>query len=312
MYSYSGTQTMKYNAEIDYAKIVLHTPKYQLYKLKIRLRTWPIYKRALRLNVVPVIKEFIQSRCIDYKQNVIISIFGETGTGKSYIAFVLCEYISTLNGVPFSHKNIYIDLAELKEALKDAMPGESYVLDEQTDVFGEGSGYTIAAVKNIEMTCRKRQINFFFCSPMVRTHYHNYILESFMIRWPKQNKTVQDKGYIPFGYTYAFAYQAGSTSYLDPIGFIKTGHPKGLPYLVKYEKYKDKKIDNYLEGGTIDLETIKEKYVLKFLNDPIADSCLTKDEIKEGLLKVLPKGLPTKMTDSLVTRVKMVRKGIDI
>jgi hypothetical protein len=291
----------------------LYTPEYQLHRLKLRFKVSPAFKKAVSENITPIIINFIESRVITYLQNVIISIFGETGLGKSYVAISLCELICKLReshgfktGTEWSDDHIHFDISELLDRLKYAKPGESFILDEQTTFFGTGSQYVIEQLGNIEMTCRKRQVNFFFCSPVVRTHYHNYVFEPYLTRWPKQRCTVLDKEYIPYGKTICFVYSNTSKKYLDPIGHVVVNHPKNLKVLRKYEKRKDKYIKEVLKGESINIERMIQDITEKFLNSEYKNIVRYKKEVKRILRKhFVPGGMPNTMIDEIATEIMM-------
>lgn len=299
----------------------LHTPKYQLLRLKIRFKLSEYFRFALKNNVTPMVCDFVKNRCINYKQNVIISIFGETGFGKSYVAFRMCEYIKKLQkkylnrNIPFDENHIFIDMSEMNDFLQTKideeidMTGWSFVLDEQAEMYGMGSHFEIGKLKNIEMTCRKKQINLFYCSPMVRTHYHNYILECFLTRWVKQNMTVNDKGYIPYGKTYVYVYPHDVGSFTRPLGYMILNHPEGVDYIQRYEKYKDTKIDSYLGGATLDMETIKKKVVTKYFEQPFAQNLTSVGDISEALTSILPSGTSITFLKSIAQRIKLINQG---
>jgi len=276
----------------------------------------PIYKRALKVNMTKLFLDYIQSRVVDFRQNAIISIFGETGTGKSYVGWRIGEYIEHIVQkylgiyVPFTDSNVHLDLAEQLSYLKNAKICDTHMLDEQTDFYGTASVYVISTMQNIEMTARKKQVNLIFCSPCVRTHYHNYVLETFLVKWPKQRVTVNDEGYIPLGKTYCFVYSAESKNYLDPLGYITVSHPEKLQQLKNYEKKKDEYIEKVLKGEPISIEEMRQGYINDFFNHPIyksnPDIFRFKNKIIILLNKIMPGGAPNTFKKEIADEIKLL------
>jgi len=181
------------------------------------------------------------------------------------------------------------------------------MLDEQADFFGTGTTYVLTTLQNIEMTCRKNQINLIYCAPCVRTHYHNYVLETFMCKWPEQRRTVTEKGYIPFGKTFSFVYGQQSKNYLDPQGYIVTNHPKNLEALIRYEKKKDTYNKRVQGGDAINIKAIKERIISEYRNSKYAPSCETKKDIRMAikLLGILPDGAPNTLLEDISHQIWM-------
>ena len=290
-------------------------PDYQKHRLKIKLQAHPIYKRALRFNYAPLFMNFVESRLGNWLQNVIISIFGEPGMGKSYVGWTIGEIMTNIlvkfyPNVIFDETHVYLDLAELEERLKTAQKGETFMLDEQTDFYGTGSNFVIATLGNIEMTCRKNQINLIYCAPCVRTHYHNLVLETFMSRWPIQRCTVREKGYIPEGQTLCFVYGQQSKTFFDPLGMMKVNHPKNLEALRKYELNKDEYMARVLQGDSINISGVRNKIIAKFMESEYVDRCFSKKDIRMALkiLKIVPDGAPNTFLDDIAHQIIMEGK----
>lgn len=217
--------------------------------------------------------------------------------------------------VDFTDDNVFLDLAELNERLKVARPGETFVLDEQTEFYGIGSLWFVTTLQNIEMTCRKNQINFIYCSPMIRTHYHNLVLETFLNRWPEQRCTVKDEGYIPFGKTFCFVYSQQSKNYLDPMGHVTVNHPRNLEALRRYEDKKDEYIKRVLKGEAISMSKTKEAIIKAFRSSRYSH-LVTKKDITTALkiLKdkdgnsIIPDGTPNTFINEIADRIYFENK----
>jgi len=82
-----------------------------------------------------------------------------------------------------------------------------------------------------------------------------------------------------------------------------------LEYIKKYEKYKDKKIESYLSGSTLNMESIKEKAILKYFEQSFSQDLKSKDDIAESLTSILPSGTSTTFLNSVARRIKLINQG---
>lgn len=313
---------LSFSSKCDVMNYKLITPQYQLDRLKLRISAHAAYKRALKLNMTKMFMDFVKSRVVDFRQNIILSIFGETGTGKSYVGWRLGEYVQWLVmtylniNLEFDERSVHLDLASQLANLKYAKPFSVNITDEQTDFYGTGSLYVVSSMENIEATCRKVPLNFICCSPRVRTHFHNYVLETFMVEWPKQRKVVGEEGYIPHGRTYCFVYSPESKKYIIPMGYIIINHPTKLDALIRYEKKKDNYMEKIITGESISVEEIRQEHISEFFKHEMYTSNPNlflgrsgrpvKSKIKILLNKVIPGGAPNTFRNEIATEIQMI------
>lgn len=131
------------------------------------------------LNYNRKMEEELRRRVVRQK-NLIISIFGETGSGKSYAGLSMGKL---LNEIFKDEKNVDGDLyyffrtQDILENLKKMSAGDVVIMDEQVGTTGSGSHRRRTQLKAVEETLRADQINFIFIAPGVRTHKHHFILE---------------------------------------------------------------------------------------------------------------------------------------
>lgn len=153
-------------------------------------------------------------------KNLIHTIFGETGTGKSNVLSYLCEYISKKSNQEFSVDHICFTRAEKLEIIKSKLGfksgfdisdemiatkrGMSFGLDEQKrGIFGVGASREREELKTIMDIIRKLQTYHAFLSPELQAMgVSHYYLEAWGIDYEKGfNKCiVYDKFMMPMGF----------------------------------------------------------------------------------------------------------------
>jgi hypothetical protein len=118
--------------------------------------------------------------------NVILSILGLPGTGKSFAGLYIAKYISKITDVEFpdTAKNIVFTYNEFLDVMKQSRPRETIVQDEQR-VLGVGFGSRSLAeeIQDVERIIRKRQNNMIYISPTLESHLHLGILEPLGINY---------------------------------------------------------------------------------------------------------------------------------
>lgn len=141
----------------------------------------PETKIASKINANPILLQEIKRAASG--KNIICSIFGGTGEGKTMSSYSLSSVIQKI----FLKKTDWDTIIEktcfeddqIGEAMKDAERGDIIIRDEQEKSVGPGSGAMSDKVKAFERTMRKRQINFVFNSPHLVHHEHHFILKTF-------------------------------------------------------------------------------------------------------------------------------------
>jgi hypothetical protein len=118
------------------------------------------------------------------EHSVLISTYGEQGSGKSHASIALCCYIDptfTVDRIFFSYNELVKHRASLK-------PNTAVLLDEQTQSYGVDSVRVMIMINSIKEQLRKKSIHMFFCSPVLHSESATsmYILETMFI--DRENK----------------------------------------------------------------------------------------------------------------------------
>lgn len=171
------------------------------------------------------------------RQQFFMSIYGLQGTGKSFVALFILDYLAHILGKEVDPNHICFTKAELLERLEKAKSNTLWVLDEQTERHGVGSGRERTMMRNIEEVCRARSLHFIFVSPTLRDHPHQFALQTydrtfnhpFGNKWGEVNRSV--------------LYDADR----NRLGVIYTGKPSEK-LLKKYHKRKEENISAVLAG----------------------------------------------------------------
>ncbi len=123
-------------------------------------------KYAFRRNVTSL---FIQELryTVEKKQNLVINVFGPTGSGKSEVvqkaAIILRKFFKEA-GLD-SRIHVTFGFAGTRLILPELKPGDIVIQDESTKLSGQDSRVTMDAIENILRVIRAQQVNFFFISP---------------------------------------------------------------------------------------------------------------------------------------------------
>ena len=100
------------------------------------------------------------------KQDILMLIGGQEGSGKSNAAIVLAHYISTLTNRPFSHENVFFQLDDMI-AFAGSTEEQIIVWDEAAlgGLASDWTNYSQRKLKAMLMVCRKKRHVFLFCIP---------------------------------------------------------------------------------------------------------------------------------------------------
>lgn len=115
------------------------------------------------------------------KRNLIMSVYGETGSGKTWAAGALGELMCRLKNTKLSIDDICYTGDELMERLSKVKENATLIRSEQLKKWSTGSGREEQELKNAEETMRRKHIDFIFVSPDLRQHLHHFILETHSI-----------------------------------------------------------------------------------------------------------------------------------
>lgn len=183
--------------------------------------------------------------------NVISSIFGPPGTGKSALGLSWCEVMQTFNKRPFITARIGYTNDDIANMLKDSKKGDCHMKDENPSEWGMGSGRAAGEVRNIEETIRKQQKHFVFVSPELQTHHlHHYIFETWGIDF-KQD-LIRALVYLP-------------SNLQVPLGYCVFRWPNKKLW-IEYNKKKDKFLSK-VEKRTTGKKEYHEKIAMKLKDD---------------------------------------------
>ena len=119
-----------------------------------------------------------------FQKNVIMSIEGLQGEGKSFFGLFWSYTLGEIFGVPFDiKKNLYAFPEELDEKLRASKNRTTHFLDEQRSAnIGVGAKAQQLKLKDFEEQMRYTQKNIIFASPEVRDHAHYFVFEAFDMR----------------------------------------------------------------------------------------------------------------------------------
>ena len=162
----------------------------------------PYYIKALINNNTNAFFEEIDER-IKSNLNIILGIFGGTGSGKSYCALSIAGRMQKQLNTDFDASHVFFSSTAFLKAMSPDIPDNSlYIIDEQPKTHGAGSQRELANIQNIEEICRKKQLNLIFVSPKPITHSQHYFLETWDRDYAKKvNRCVLlTTDYRPFGW----------------------------------------------------------------------------------------------------------------
>lgn len=190
-------------------------------------------------------------------KNIICSIYGITGSGKSLASLSLSLCIEKIFKSRFLADHICFEDDQINNALKSAKKGHTIIRDEQEKSFGPGSGAMSEKVRAYERIMRKKQINFIFNSPRLVHHEHHFILKTF--GEDKKNEIFRLMMYTPSEM---------------PVGYITLRYPPAdliEEYLKKNHEWLNKKQQDKPTDSKDDIITELE-------TDQLFAACSTKIE----------------------------------
>ena len=116
----------------------------------------------------------------NHQQNIVASIEGQQGCGKSLFANDMCMRIGEMFGGKFDvSTDLYINPFDLDHELRNANSRRrTFLYDEQPQRrVGMGSVSTSVSLKDYEEICRYTQNNLVYCSPEMVDHAHYFIFK---------------------------------------------------------------------------------------------------------------------------------------
>lgn len=273
----------------------------------------PRYRIAFRNNLT---RSFRKQPYLNRKGrlNWIISVYGKTGSGKSIAMWYLCDLNAKAYETEFTAEHVHFDLFNFQQSLEKSGPGDMLVLDEQVEVFGEGSIQMQRAINNIEMTVREGEVSMGYVGPDLRLHSHHYILLPRLKLW----EMPQYKNHMK---VFNWVFDGLKSGPNHPIGFVITGLPKGcevdntktdhkdkIIWSEEFLRYREKKhafIDRVKKGqissGSENIvKMVAEKFIEKYKKE--LEAIKSKKKIKSMLDydKEFRKNLSVGQKDSVV------------
>ena len=146
---------------------VPYQSKMYLEKLKVRLMNDKSFARVFSNNITDnffsELKDIVDPNIL-HEQNMILSLSGETGTGKSIVGMSIAMLV-----VPqrFSYKNVCFFDSEILDIASE-LPRDTFVIrDEGVDkaVYGMGSNRTSSQIQVLGETSRKAGLSLIFIEP---------------------------------------------------------------------------------------------------------------------------------------------------
>ena len=116
----------------------------------------------------------------NHQQNIIASIEGQQGCGKSLFANDMCLRLGQMFNNPFlPERDLYINPFDLDHELRTCgSRRRTFLYDEQSKRrAGMGSVTTAISLTDYEEICRYTQNNLIYCSPEIVNHAHYFIFK---------------------------------------------------------------------------------------------------------------------------------------
>lgn len=196
----------------------------------------PHYRYALRNNMT---RAFMRQPLLNKKGqlNSIVSIYGKTGSGKSIISWLFGEWNGHAYGYDMTADRVHFDMTGFSNALERSDAGDMLIMDEQVEVFGEGSIQVQKHISNIEMTVREGEVSMAYVGPELRLHCHHYVIRPAvklygLPRYKGCNNVL----------SWVFDGLKDTAHPNKPIGYIVTGLPKGTKVDKEAKDHKDRMI----------------------------------------------------------------------
>jgi len=270
-----------------------------------------LYQKALRRCYNKKFFGWIQDR-LKHGANVILSITGFTGSGKSMTGLRIAEKYMNFNDV----ENLQFDNTALlgriqkifhfidpkKDVLKQVFEYikkhgvVTFIKDEQRGIeaYGIGARREIDALASIEEIVRKFQVNFIYISPELRLHEHHYYLKVIA----RNDKLMRNL---------AIVHSADGI----PLGYIEVGFPENKKMVEAYEERKAKFIASNLNLNFI---TRYETYI-NIAEELVKNKefmSLPRREKRTYLLLRYGSLFAKTEIDEIINATQLLEEGIDI
>lgn len=250
----------------------------------------------------------------NHKQNIVASIEGDQGSGKSIpflYAVLLC---SETFKKPFNiDKNLFFGIEELNEALSKAEPRETFFKDETRQTrAGIMSLMQEQNLADYEEQLRINQNNLFYASVFLENHAHFFCFEAKHIIWNEKPLTLEEKIFEPGTYPQGFISVLKTKRYTDRKQLVWRG-------LIKFLMPNSKIVESYLKKKTEHITNLQANYsstlspirevATKILNKRINDLIRT---TKEGKIISQKSEIMTFVIDEEIGTSKFTIKGYSL
>lgn len=178
----------------------------------------------------------------EHRQNVVASIDGPQGGGKSMPFSYIALMLGKIFGVPFTPEGVYFSVEELDEAIQNSVPCQTFFKDEDPKTrVGLMSHMLDANIADYEEQLRINQNNLLQAGVELRNHAHFF--------WFESKHTIFDKT----GYPVAFFSMLKTPRYTDRKDFVWRG-------FVRFPMPNKNFVEKYLERKQKHNENLKAKY----------------------------------------------------
>ena len=219
------------------------------------------YSDALKKDQTKKIVEEFKMIAIN-PMNLIISIEGPQGSGKSWQVQFLAEKLEELGNLRYDIDNVRFSVTDMNKRVQEVKRRSILILDEQVLAYGLGTGTERSTLLNIERTIRKNKLCLFFLAPDFIRHIFHYHLEV----WEMGSNRPWDFS-IPLSNQWKYTKSIIFDRKLHPFGYIITSKPTKIKFLTEYEKRKNEFITRLLEERIENREKYVYDKALELLKD---------------------------------------------
>ena len=245
--------------------------------------------------------------------NLVFSVEGTQGEGKSLFLLRCGELISDVYGTKMSLDHVHFFQENMKQDLANFKERTFYAQDEQPRTHGIMSNFIQDELANYEDTYRKPQVNIGYASPSLRSHEHFFIFEALgdiyidpktgelsAVEVMLKTKRKSDNMIMPRGILRVSApdkdlwkrYNEKKDEFIKKMGGSKGDRLKILEdyAIATIEQFGDKMIIETNRGEKIAPKTTIDFYMSRAIGlDNLTNDgrALVREYIKEGMIKKL-------------------------
>jgi len=156
------------------------SPMYDYFRHQERMAIYVTGQNYFQFNLTKLFLEDVVYR-VKHDMNMIFSVYGQTGTGKSAGSLVLALILSKAHKIKWQFKWMKDTPHDLMYLIKEEAPprGTVFIMDEQDQTrAGVNAGTMIQMLADLEKRVRKKQWHFVYNSPVPLSHVNHYMLET--------------------------------------------------------------------------------------------------------------------------------------